>query len=1330
MVSLALSMSAVCITAASANDELKFELNDDKRSYTLSSCSVKTTYEVDVPDLYNSLPVTAIGEKAFFNCASLYKIKIGKNVNDIGSGAFYGCGSLKEIDIESGNFVKANGAIYTSDMKTLVYVLDRTVEAFEVDALTQNVNGYCFADMTRLINVDLKNVSCLGEHCFAYCTSLSLVDLPSAITEYPEYLFSGCTSLLAVSAEPTVNKIGEGCFLNCKGLRSVLVPDDTYVGENAFWGCDNATVYCATRSSCEAIAEKCDVTVKNVSFTGQRRVKTIFINPTRSLYVGEKTEINSGLVGDNIEVRYYFYVSSNPDVIEISDKTAVAKSVGKSTVYVYSVDGLKIDSREIEVVEQNVLLESEHNYSDNLDETKTYTLPGKPSKIKITFSTQTYTEPDEDFIFIADGEDNSYGAYSGNELAGRTFIIDSDTIKIRLTSDDSVNYFGYSLIEIVSADSIAFPNKINLSHGELKLNVGEEKKIDIELLPADAYSGKIYYRISDPSIANVDNEGNVGGICEGETYLTVFSQYGTATAQCKITVSDNSRDGFVYRISNNEAEIVYYKGAETNVVIPEKTDDYPVTKIAAYAFSFNALIESVNIPSSVKTVSPFAFSGCSSLEVFTVSEKNTYYKAADNAICSYDGITLVCVPGAVSGTYTISDEIKTVLCGAIGYNYGITAVTLGKSTEFIEQGAFEGCTSLTSFKVNPENKHFRAVNGSLYSYDKSSFVLCPTGSSGEISISVGTEKIYANAFYKCNQLKKIIVPKSVKSIDPTAFFTAGALTEISIDTSNSVYRSVGGCVYTSDMKTLVCVPCGLKDELTVEDVTETIGEYALANSSLSNIGLPYKLKNISAYAFYGADSLASLVLTPYVETLGEHCFDNCSGIVIYSPDGITSIGVNDFNGKFYCAEGSTTEQSLKKADILPLYCTYCHNDDHMLIAFSGKSNLKKGSNMNIDAFSYDGKDVFKVEFTFNGEKYVPAEYVCYMFYRKCENGETLRVSLSDGTSFTSNGSQIEFISNTDVFYLTPSKLERRSAELMIKALPNKTEYVFGEALDTSGLALYLLSPDGTVTVITDGYKAECELDKNGENTVYISYSDAVTKYSVTVSASQFKCNAVLSGNNTVGSTLSLKISDVSPFGMKYEIDWYRNGILIKRNAGIDYTVVNEDMGKTLYAEVKAANGFEGSVVSNGIDIKITEISSEIYCIDKSGSMISKIPLQTAVKDFIKGLSPSELLTVKKGDNAVSESSFVGTGMTVELALDGVVYQKLNIVVTGDINGDGKVTVTDFVKLKTRIITKIEMDGFGEKGADVNGDGKVTVTDFVQMKTHILGNGRIIAKEAK
>ena len=91
--------------------------------------------------------------------------------------------------------------------------------------------------------------------------------------------------------------------------------------------------------------------------------------------------------------------------------------------------------------------QSPHNYPDRYDKTWTITREGAV-KIAITFSENTKTEKDFDFIYIYDGEDTQIGRYSGTELAGQTIRGVSDVVKIRLTSDGSSTYYGFSLTEI------------------------------------------------------------------------------------------------------------------------------------------------------------------------------------------------------------------------------------------------------------------------------------------------------------------------------------------------------------------------------------------------------------------------------------------------------------------------------------------------------------------------------------------------------------------------------------------------------------------------------------------------------------------------------------------------------------------------------------------------------------------------------------------------------------------------------------------------------------------------------------------------------------------
>ncbi|MBO5657372.1 MAG: dockerin type I repeat-containing protein, partial [Agathobacter sp.] len=57
---------------------------------------------------------------------------------------------------------------------------------------------------------------------------------------------------------------------------------------------------------------------------------------------------------------------------------------------------------------------------------------------------------------------------------------------------------------------------------------------------------------------------------------------------------------------------------------------------------------------------------------------------------------------------------------------------------------------------------------------------------------------------------------------------------------------------------------------------------------------------------------------------------------------------------------------------------------------------------------------------------------------------------------------------------------------------------------------------------------------------------------------------------------------------------------------------------------------------------------------------------------------------------------------------------------GDVNGDGTITVTDMIQIKSHILKKTTLTGAEAKAADISGDGAITITDFIQVKSRILG----------
>lgn len=115
----------------------------------------------------------------------------------------------------------------------------------------------------------------------------------------------------------------------------------------------------------------------------------------------------------------------------------------------------------------------------------------------------------------------------------------------------------------------------------------------------------------------------------------------------------------------------------------------------------------------------------------------------------------------------------------------------------------------------------------------------------------------------------------------------------------------------------------------------------------------------------------------------------------------------------------------------------------------------------------------------------------------------------------------------------------------------------------------------------------------------------------------------------------------------------------------------------------------------------------------SGGFLTGIAPATS----IKGLNNSGY-TVYSGKQEVT-SGYVGTGMT---AVSG--STSLTIVVTGDVNGDGRITITDVVKLQNYAANVGGLDEAAMMAGDINGDGRITITDVVQAAQVTVGQRTI------
>jgi len=117
--------------------------------------------------------------------------------------------------------------------------------------------------------------------------------------------------------------------------------------------------------------------------------------------------------------------------------------------------------------------QSPHNYPDNTDFTSSYTLGGSPSAINVIFDAQTNVEAGYDAIYVMDGNGNNItgSPFTGTALAGQIKRIPGATVRVRLTSDSSVNYWGFNVTGITPAVGATALTPMFIGHTDTSLTV-------------------------------------------------------------------------------------------------------------------------------------------------------------------------------------------------------------------------------------------------------------------------------------------------------------------------------------------------------------------------------------------------------------------------------------------------------------------------------------------------------------------------------------------------------------------------------------------------------------------------------------------------------------------------------------------------------------------------------------------------------------------------------------------------------------------------------------------------------------------------------------------
>ena len=136
----------------------------------------------------------------------------------------------------------------------------------------------------------------------------------------------------------------------------------------------------------------------------------------------------------------------------------------------------------------------------------------------------------------------------------------------------------------------------------------------------------------------------------------------------------------------------FYNSGDVNLYINNKLTKYlelpsSVTSISNYAFFSCTSLTSVNIPNSVTSIGNYTFYGCTGLT--SVNIPNSVSSIGISAFEHCTGLTNISIPSSVS---SIGDS-------AFSGCTGLTSINIPKSVTSIGRRSFEGCTSLTSINI-------------------------------------------------------------------------------------------------------------------------------------------------------------------------------------------------------------------------------------------------------------------------------------------------------------------------------------------------------------------------------------------------------------------------------------------------------------------------------------------------------------------------------------------------------------------------------------------------------------------------------------------------------
>lgn len=335
-----------------------------------------------------------------------------------------------------------------------------------------------------------------------------------------------------------------------------------------------------------------------------------------------------------------------------------------------------------------------------------------------------------------------------------------------------------------------------------------------------------------------------------------------------------------------------------------------VTSVSYEAFALCKNLNSVTIPSTVKTIGIRSFYGTKISKIRVPSKTKTI---GQGAFGSCKSLKTIVMPGDFK--LKLEEDTDDKLWYVTSDQSAVDTITFNTKLK-LANVSYLSANNLVVAKNDPS---YQSIEGVIYTKDGKGIVRVPQKRT-ELKIKEGCtefnmQSVLYNStdsegdeFNNCSKLKKIVIPSSVKSINKIKYKTDQAdACDMHVDTieiapkdfdANSLYAlgsSLGKNITIESLMKLLPDQITYKDHMYItkdhgllkydgkdanveipEEITWIAPEAFYRNETLKNVKLPSKITTIEENTFYGCSELEAVVIPDQVTMIGKSAFDECT----------------------------------------------------------------------------------------------------------------------------------------------------------------------------------------------------------------------------------------------------------------------------------------------------------------------------------------------------------------------------------------------------------------------------------------------------------------------